>query len=79
MRTRLQADERTARTRRDRAAGLVDHAGLGSGDVDGVVLGQCCPNSEAPTIGRVAALNTGLDVGSGPCRSTGAADRACRS
>lgn len=31
--------------------------------VDEVVLGQCFPNSEAPAIGRVAALDAGLPVG----------------
>ena len=42
--------------------GLVERTGLGSGDVDDVILGQCYPNGEAPAIGRVAALDAGLDI-----------------
>jgi acetyl-CoA C-acetyltransferase len=42
--------------------GLVRRTGLGEGDVDDVILGQCYPNGEAPAIGRVAALNAGLGV-----------------
>jgi acetyl-CoA C-acetyltransferase len=42
--------------------GLMERTGLGEGDVDDVVLGQCYPNGEAPAIGRVAALNAGLGV-----------------
>jgi acetyl-CoA C-acetyltransferase len=42
--------------------GLVQRTGLGEGDVDDVLLGQCYPNGEAPAIGRVAALNAGLGV-----------------
>ncbi len=39
---------------------LLDRSGLGDGDVDDVVLGQCSPSGEAPAIGRVAALDAGL-------------------
>jgi acetyl-CoA C-acetyltransferase len=42
---------------------VVDRAGLGEGDVDDVILGQCSPNGEAPAIGRVAALDAGLGMG----------------
>jgi len=42
---------------------LVARTGLGEGDVDDVVLGQCYPNGEAPAIGRVAALDAGLGTG----------------
>ena len=45
--------------------GLVDRTGLGSDDVDDVILGQCYPNGEAPAIGRVAALDAGLDISDG--------------
>ena len=41
---------------------LVRRTGLGEGDVDDVVLGQCYPNGEAPAIGRIAALDAGLGV-----------------
>jgi acetyl-CoA C-acetyltransferase len=39
---------------------LVRRTGLGEGDVDDVVLGQCNPSGEAPAIGRVAAIDAGL-------------------
>jgi acetyl-CoA C-acetyltransferase len=42
--------------------GLVERTGLASSDIDDVILGQCYPNSDAPAIGRVAALDAGLDV-----------------
>ena len=41
---------------------LVRRTGLGEGDVDDVVLGQCYPNGEAPAIGRIAALDAGLGI-----------------
>ena len=41
-------------------AELVRRTGLGEGDVDDVVLGQCNPSGEAPAIGRTAALDAGL-------------------
>ncbi|MEO5876385.1 MAG: acetyl-CoA C-acetyltransferase, partial [Streptosporangiaceae bacterium] len=42
--------------------GLIDRTGLTSADIDDVLLGQCYPNSDAPAIGRVAALDAGLEV-----------------
>ncbi len=39
---------------------LLARTGLGEGDVDDVVLGNCYPNGEAPAIGRIAALDSGL-------------------
>ncbi|GAA0957920.1 acetyl-CoA C-acetyltransferase [Actinocorallia libanotica] len=42
--------------------GLLQRTGLTSADIDEVFLGQCYPNSDAPAIGRVAALDAGLDV-----------------
>ena len=42
---------------------LLERTGLGEGDIDDVVLGNCNPNGEAPAIGRVVALNAGLGTG----------------
>lgn len=42
---------------------LVARTGLPTDLVDDVVLGQCNPSGEAPAIGRVAALDAGLDIG----------------
>ena len=42
---------------------LVRRTGLGEGDVDDVVLGNCYPNGENPAIGRIAALDAGLGTG----------------
>jgi acetyl-CoA C-acetyltransferase len=42
--------------------GLIERTGLSSADIDDVLLGQCYPNPDAPAIGRVAALDAGLDV-----------------
>ena len=42
--------------------GLLERTGLTSDDIDEVFLGQCYPNSDAPAIGRVAALDAGLDI-----------------
>ncbi|WP_454164322.1 acetyl-CoA C-acetyltransferase [Gordonia iterans] len=42
---------------------LVDRTGIGSTDIDDVIFGQCYPNGEAPAIGRIAALDAGLDIG----------------
>jgi acetyl-CoA C-acetyltransferase len=42
--------------------GLLERTGLGAGDVDEVLLGQCYPTADAPAIGRVAALDAGLPV-----------------
>ena len=43
--------------------GLLRRTGLGEGDVDDVVLGNCYPSGEHPAIGRIAALDAGLGVG----------------
>jgi acetyl-CoA C-acetyltransferase len=43
-------------------AALVERAGLSPEHVDDVLFGQCYPNGEAPAIGRVAALDAGLNV-----------------
>jgi acetyl-CoA C-acetyltransferase len=42
--------------------GLLDRTGIAPEAVDDVVLGHCYPNSEAPAIGRVVALDAGLPV-----------------
>jgi acetyl-CoA C-acetyltransferase len=42
---------------------LMERTGLGEGDVDDVILGNCNPSGEAPAIGRVVALNAGLGTG----------------
>jgi acetyl-CoA C-acetyltransferase len=42
---------------------LLRRARLPSEAVDDVLLGQCYPNGEAPAIGRVAALDAGLPIG----------------
>ncbi|WP_234808673.1 acetyl-CoA C-acetyltransferase [Mycolicibacter terrae] len=42
--------------------GLLDRTGLPADVIDDVVLGHCYPNSEAPAIGRVVALDSGLPV-----------------
>jgi acetyl-CoA C-acetyltransferase len=42
---------------------LARRAGLGEGDVDDVVLGNCYPSGENPAIGRIAALDAGLGTG----------------
>ncbi|PKV95338.1 acetyl-CoA C-acetyltransferase [Amycolatopsis echigonensis] len=51
-------------TATDLASGLLrelaGRTGLGEGDVDDVLLGQCYPSGESPAIGRVAALDAGL-------------------
>ncbi len=36
---------------------------LGEGDVNDVILGNCNPSGEFPSIGRIAALNAGLGIG----------------
>ena len=41
---------------------LVRRTGITSQDIDDVIFGQCYPNGEAPAIGRVAALDAGLDI-----------------
>jgi acetyl-CoA C-acetyltransferase len=42
--------------------GLLDRTGISSESVQDVILGNCYPNSEAPAIGRVVALDAGLPV-----------------
>ncbi|KUI24705.1 acetyl-CoA acetyltransferase [Mycobacterium sp. IS-1742] len=42
--------------------GLLDRTGIDPAVVDDVVLGHCYPSSEAPAIGRVVALDSGLPV-----------------
>ncbi|WP_280241286.1 acetyl-CoA C-acetyltransferase [Nocardia abscessus] len=42
--------------------GLLERTGISPDGVDDVVLGHCYPNSEAPAIGRVVALDAGLPV-----------------
>ncbi|MFI6515150.1 acetyl-CoA C-acetyltransferase [Spirillospora sp. NPDC050679] len=54
---------------------LLDRTGLPGEVVDEVVLGQCNPNSDAPAIGRVAALDAGLPVTVGGSQ----VDRRCGS
>lgn len=41
---------------------LVRRTGVTGADIDDVIFGQVYPNSEAPAIGRIAALDAGLDV-----------------
>lgn len=41
---------------------LVQRSGVQGADIDDVIFGQVYPNSEAPAIGRIAALDAGLDV-----------------
>lgn len=42
--------------------GLLERTGLAPDAVHDVILGHCYPNSEAPAIGRVVALDSGLPV-----------------
>jgi len=42
--------------------GLLERTGLAPEAVQDVILGHCYPNSEAPAIGRVVALDSGLPV-----------------
>jgi acetyl-CoA C-acetyltransferase len=42
--------------------GLLDRTGIPAEAVQDVILGHCYPNSEAPAIGRVVALDSGLPV-----------------
>jgi acetyl-CoA C-acetyltransferase len=57
---------------------LVGRTGLTSADIDDVLLGQCYPTSDAPAIGRVAALDAGLDVSVTGMQRTGVAGPGCR-
>ncbi len=43
-------------------AGLVQRTGITSADIDDVIFAQGYPNGEAAALGRVAALDAGLDV-----------------
>src|SRR5918998_3936475 len=45
--------------------GLLERTGIEPGAVQDVILGHCYPNSEAPAIGRVVALDAGLPVSVG--------------
>jgi acetyl-CoA C-acetyltransferase len=42
--------------------GLLDRTGIAPDAVEDVILGHCYPSSEAPAIGRVVALDSGLPV-----------------
>ncbi|QZH58350.1 acetyl-CoA C-acetyltransferase [Mycolicibacterium farcinogenes] len=42
--------------------GLLERTGVAPAQVQDVILGHCYPNSEAPAIGRVVALDAGLPV-----------------
>jgi acetyl-CoA C-acetyltransferase len=42
--------------------GLLDRTGIAPDAVEDVILGHCYPTSEAPAIGRVVALDSGLPV-----------------
>lgn len=42
--------------------GLLSRTGIPADAIEDVVLGHCYPNSEAPAIGRVVALDSGLPV-----------------
>src|SRR6202012_4938141 len=42
--------------------GLLERTGLAPEAVQDVILGHCYPNSEAPAIGRVVGLDSGLPV-----------------
>jgi acetyl-CoA C-acetyltransferase len=42
--------------------GLLDRTGIAPDVVQDVILGHCYPNSEAPAIGRVVALDAGLPI-----------------
>src|ERR1700677_1180178 len=54
---------------------LLERTKLDGGTVDEVILGHCFPSSEAPAIGRVVALESGL-----PAAVTGMQlDRRCGS
>ena len=44
---------------------LVRRSGVKSQEIDDVIFGQVYPNSEAPAIGRIAALDAGLDFRAG--------------
>ena len=58
--------------------GLLERTGIAPDAVQDVILGHCYPNSEAPAIGRVVALDAGLPITVPVCRSTVAAAPVCR-
>lgn len=41
---------------------LLRRTGVPAGEIEDVLFGQCYPNGDAPALGRVAALDAGLDV-----------------
>jgi acetyl-CoA C-acetyltransferase len=45
--------------------GLLERTGVAPDAVEDVILGHCYPNSDAPAIGRVVALDAGLPVTAG--------------
>src|SRR6201995_1669217 len=55
--------------------GLLERTGVAPDAVQEVILGHCYPNSEAPAIGRVVALDAGLPVTVGGMQ----VDRRCGS
>jgi acetyl-CoA C-acetyltransferase len=55
--------------------GLLQRTGLPADAVDDVILGHCYPNPEAPALGRVVALDSGLPVTVGGMQ----VDRRCGS
>jgi acetyl-CoA C-acetyltransferase len=55
--------------------GLLKRTGVPTNAVDDVILGHCYPNSEAPALGRVVALDAGLPVTVGGMQ----VDRRCGS
>ncbi|MGH3756477.1 acetyl-CoA C-acetyltransferase [Actinophytocola sp.] len=55
--------------------GLLERTGIDPAAIDDVILGHCYPNSEAPAIGRVVALDAGLPVTTGGMQ----VDRRCGS
>ncbi|WP_275106653.1 hypothetical protein [Ornithinimicrobium flavum] len=56
---------------------LLRRTGLQDGQVDDVIVGNANPSGEIPALGRILALNTGLDRARG-CSWTAAAAPACR-
>jgi acetyl-CoA C-acetyltransferase len=57
--------------------GLLDRTGVTHEAIEDVILGHCYPNSEAPAIGRVVALDAGLPV-TVPGMQVAAAGPVCR-
>jgi len=58
--------------------GLLERSGIEPQAIDDIISEHCYPTSEAPAIGRVAALDAGLPITVGASRSIAAADRDCR-